>query len=468
MDGKEIAIIKPHSFEKAKQHIQKFSEQTSPDVGIDKVDETNWLIFDHDVTGEEFNDRIRQIQNYLVKFNTLHTDFIKEFGKVYEALESLDGEYIPAILVAVKAAAEASDQAKAAQADIQKSVEALKKVVEVLKKHQNQLDDLKLDRLEHLKDIDGIWRKSNQTKKNVDSIKRDSTKLKNQLTELENTVKLLHEFADELINYEHLEDVDKAWQDVLTLGKNLSGITEKLGNLATRINAKEESVKKIEEKLEELGQYEHLQDIDGIWADVESHKKMLADLEKTSSDNTRNIGMLESDISTFATFKAELEKQEHLNQIDEIWKRAEENRNTLVQVKTDIIRNKEADNQLAKSMDEEKAIAENHADRIAQMEDASIRHQSSLNQLISIKHIFDVGSLWNQSAQHTEQIGSLERNVTTNASVIEELKKQIVDERNKHEDEMELMREKLKNAYYLGGGAIALAVVGIVLGVIGF
>lgn len=138
-------IIKPHSFEDAKNHIQTFSNRTSLDLELSRVSSSGGLFgwFDHKVTGDELNNVTSQIQDYLIKFNGLHADFINEFGQVYKALESLDNEYIPAILSAVKGAERASEQAKAAHNDIKKSIEAEKKIVKVLEEHKEKLDKLK-------------------------------------------------------------------------------------------------------------------------------------------------------------------------------------------------------------------------------------------------------------------------------------------------------------------------------------
>ena len=138
-------IIKPHSFEAAKNHIEQFSKNTPTNLEIEKVETEGgflWL-FDHNVTGDELNRVTAQIQECLVYFNNLQAEFIKEFGQVYKALESLDGEYIPAICSAIKGAEIASNQAKEAQIDIKKTIEALKKIIDILKEHKTKLDKLK-------------------------------------------------------------------------------------------------------------------------------------------------------------------------------------------------------------------------------------------------------------------------------------------------------------------------------------
>lgn len=89
-----------HNFEIAKERLKEFSETESEKIQIRKVNEDFFIIFDHKVTGEEFNDRMNVVQKHLVDLNENINKIIKEFGQVYNALEALDKEYIAAILKA--------------------------------------------------------------------------------------------------------------------------------------------------------------------------------------------------------------------------------------------------------------------------------------------------------------------------------------------------------------------------------
>jgi hypothetical protein len=215
----EYEIIKPHSFENAKKHIKAFSNRTSPDLGLDKVSTSGGLFgwFDHNVTGEELNKVTGQIQDYLIKFNGLHSDFINEFGQIYKALESLDKEYIPAILSAVKGAERASEQAKKAQEDIKKIIDGQKKTIKILEDHK-----AKLDKLKYLTNIDEIWNTSRTLKKDMDSFKGKSDELRKQLGNLEGSIKALQKFANEILDYEHLENVDEMWGKIVSFEDELS------------------------------------------------------------------------------------------------------------------------------------------------------------------------------------------------------------------------------------------------------
>jgi len=147
-----ISDLKFTSFENAKNNIQAFANRNTADFGLATVPSSGGLfkLGDHKVTGDELNNITSQVQGHLVKINGVTTDLIKEFGQVYTALESLDKEYIPAILSAVKGAETASNQAKnaaehakVAQEDIRKTVKEQKKIIKVLEDHKAKLDKLK-------------------------------------------------------------------------------------------------------------------------------------------------------------------------------------------------------------------------------------------------------------------------------------------------------------------------------------
>ena len=214
-------IIKPHSFEDAKQHIHAFSGRTSSNLGLEKVNDSGGLFgwFEHTVTGTELNKVTAQVQDYLIKFNELHIDFIKEFGQVYKALESLDKEYIPAILSAIKGAETASNQAKAAQIDIKKTIEAQKKIITVLERHKE-----KLDKLNHLENIDEIWNDIRKLNQEISAYKNNFESAQKQVLRLEGSLKAVQKYADSLLNYEHLEDVDEIWERVSSHNNEISKI----------------------------------------------------------------------------------------------------------------------------------------------------------------------------------------------------------------------------------------------------
>lgn len=410
----EYEIIKPHSFENAKKHIKTFSNRTSPDLGLDKVSTSGGLFgwFDHNVTGEELNKVTGQIQDYLIKFNGLHSDFINEFGQVYKALESLDKEYIPAILSAVKGAERASEQAKKAQEDIKKIIDGQKKTIKILEDHK-----AKLDKLKHLTNIDEIWNTSRTLKKDMDSFKGKSDELKKQLGNLEGSIKALQKFADEILDYEHLENVDEMWEKIVSFEDELSEKSAKIEDLISTTESNAHMLEEISNSISFLNEIEHLRDIDAVWSDVEKHKKDLLELQRASKDASGGIKDLKTSVSELLGFKKDLEQQKHLNEIDHIFDKVED---AEAEIKT---------------------------------------HTEKLDKLYQAEHIQDVDKLWSLSIENSERIKELKGKVDDNASGIEELKNQL----SSVTSDIEQIKGKIKIALLLGGCAVAIIVVEIIL-----
>ena len=147
-------IIQTHDFENAKNQIKEFAENTPDELQLCKFPTTDGIfeIFDHKVTGAELNNFVAKLQEIIIALKARENDFTKEFGQVYTAFESLDKDYIQGILVAVKSAESASQEAKTAQEDLKVVIDRLEKTVESLDKFKAEIKAYA-----HLKDIDYLW-----------------------------------------------------------------------------------------------------------------------------------------------------------------------------------------------------------------------------------------------------------------------------------------------------------------------
>lgn len=144
-------IIQAHNFEEAIRKIECFSNSIPEDLRLRKFEEKCGLfnLFDHNVTGEEMNDFIRDLQSLLIKSNENTRSLYAEFKEVYNAFDALDKEYIQAILLSIDASTNASSRALEAQEEIAKTIEALQLTVSSLKNFKGsvseQLQALKSD-----------------------------------------------------------------------------------------------------------------------------------------------------------------------------------------------------------------------------------------------------------------------------------------------------------------------------------
>ena len=111
------SLIKKHNFDKAKTHIQSFSNKLPSNPAFERVEVDGGLFGwgDHKVTGSEMNNFIGKVQDRLISVNDSLRKIVKEFREVYSAFDSLDTEYISGILSSVEAAEKASGEALTAQ-----------------------------------------------------------------------------------------------------------------------------------------------------------------------------------------------------------------------------------------------------------------------------------------------------------------------------------------------------------------
>lgn len=155
-------IIQRPNFELAKGKILSASKKGPSTVRLDQF-RTNGTIItwnNHNITGDEANTLlVIPLQKTLTSHNTDIQNLFQIAKDIYEALDSLDKEYIAGIVGAVNAAKEASDQALKANNDIKRTIEALQKTVNILNNFKNDISDK----------LDTFIKDSNQTKESINN-----------------------------------------------------------------------------------------------------------------------------------------------------------------------------------------------------------------------------------------------------------------------------------------------------------
>lgn len=142
-------------FKKSKKDIDELAKRVSKKSELPMLAETEeGLFFIHDaiVKAEDVNKITKKIQASLKENNNQLIEIYKFFGFVAAAFDSLDQDYLQRILVNMEMAKEANKKAVRGLEENQKLIESQKMVIEVLKKHKDDLDEL-----QHLKDIDMFY-----------------------------------------------------------------------------------------------------------------------------------------------------------------------------------------------------------------------------------------------------------------------------------------------------------------------
>ena len=123
-------------------------------------------------------------------------------------------------------------------------------------------------------------------------------------------VSALKIFKDKLEEYRHLNDIDQIWRDI-----------ENHSSILAESKRKEEQFL-INLKTIEIANNDIIKQQDTLKKEKEKLEKQYIKLDTHQSETDKNITILK-------TFKNKLDKYEHLNDIDQIWKNIENHSSTL-------------------------------------------------------------------------------------------------------------------------------------------
>lgn len=435
-------VIQYHDFENAKKEIKKFSEQTTTDLDLRRVDDSkgvgeflgDWFFGrgigkDHLVKGEELNDLTSQIQTHLHSINNTQINLIKEFGQVYSALEALDKDYIQAILVSIKATEKTSEGIQKTQEQIKKIVENQRKTLEELKKFKQ-----KLDGYAHLGDIDKIW--------------DDYQKWHQEMALLSKDISTTKEHSKE-----NIKKVDALRIALTAVEKTTGDLSVQFSQMIKRLD----SVTAFTSALEIIT---HLQDVDEMWDSLaiahNSIKNISSDIkgiQETASKHQKEIDKLVAFIEKVSFLK-------HLMDVDRIWMCTEEQNNHLKEI--DRI-NEEQANKLDALAKENETIANS-----ASTNEENIRKlNQKINKFNGMAHLEDVDSTWDTVNKHSEQLLAIEKqNDAVVASIQknkEDAEERIANSILETNSMIESLKKKITYAYWIAGGIAGLAIIELLL-----
>ena len=277
-----MTMVKKHNFTKSIQQIEEFGKMATKEIEITPVQtEGTFIPFnDHNVTGDELNDVITEIQEHLIEVNKLQIKFVREFSNVYDAFNYLDKDYIDAInnnihsigvvskqaLTASKQANEAAIQAQMANKNVEAAVDTQKKIVDTLCIFKADIDKIK-----HIWNIDEIWENTEDAREKINKL------------------------GDEL--------------------KKLHGVVD-----ATALQT-ENSYNRIQEQLNNLSA-----DINQAFALGEQANEAAIQAQMANKNVEEAVDTQKKIVDTLCIFKADIDKIKHIWNIDEIWENTEDAR----------------------------------------------------------------------------------------------------------------------------------------------
>lgn len=419
------------------------------------------------------------------------------------------------------------------QVEIEKSVANISKIVATLKVFKEKLDGYK-----HLTDIDKVWNDcksiqseirvvsenitkfskkaaediattNNKNKALSDQVNKDILTLHNEVKsfkeffselseKLESTANLLDSqipvikelasFAEQLKNIEHLDDADSMWEDISQTKGNLVTVENSLQSIEADILQMGKHLEEIDSFVAVMEGYNHLQDIDNMWDDIDICKKniektngiiqaqqmVLDNLAATSENHTESIATLSKNlvdaekyaadsrnlIIKLEVFREEVSALNHLMEVDEIWKQTEEHQIRI------------------KRVEQESKV---HTDELNDLEqnDSKMRESITLNtheisllktykdELSGISHLDDVDGMWNNIEDHMSKLIECEKRDSELTDTIqknkEEVNENIAEAAQATNVAIEILAKKVRYAYWIAGGSAGLAIVELIL-----
>ena len=435
-------VIQYHDFENAKNEIKKFSEQTTTDLDLKRVDDSkgvgeflgDWILgrgigLNHKVTGEELNELTSQIQKHLHSINNTQIKLIKEFGQVYGALEALDKDYIQAILVSIKATEETSEGIQKTQEQIKKIVENQRKTLEELKKFKQ-----KLDGYAHLGDIDKVW--------------SDCQKWYKEMNALSKAIDGATERSKESVKKSDtaIITLSAAEKDIAGLSQQVNGLIDKLESIIIFTTAME--------------QVTHLKDIDEMYESLSVAHDSIRGLDSEIESIKKTMSQNQKDINGLLDFMKKLSTLNHLMEVDENWRQTEDHKNRINKVEQEGKSNTDRLSKLAQSDEKMRESIDSNVHDICSLKEYK-------DKLECIAHLNDVDIIWENVEEHTSRIIEFEKGNEALAATVqkdkEEVDKSIADATETANVAIEHLTKKVKYAYWIAGGSAGLAIIELIL-----
>lgn len=408
-------VIQTHDFEEAKLAIKKFSEETNTELDFQYVDDKKglgeWLadaIFgggiglNHKVTGEELNDLTVQIEAHLLDINTMQINLIKQFRKVYEALEALDKDYIQGILIAVKENELTSDRLEKDHQNLKRLQKNQERTLEELIKFKT-----KLDAYAHLSDVDKIWNDfqmwhaessklmasvtavtelSNENEASIKALLCTQKAVASKIGEISDSldvqiarIESVISFMDKLNSIVHLSDVDKLWESLTDAQADLQKLCAEMVDARTAITKNAEDISKIQEFVDLHSRQAHLNDVDAMWGKTEEHTTQIASLQE-QDETIKDI--IKKNKETADQTASELQKKDE--QLDKL---IQNNKETVDQEVADLQENDAAAMKLIK---ENKLLVEQ---ALAEANEQTTTMMQQLNKKLMYAYLIAGGSL---------------------------------------------------------------------------
>ena len=304
VDGKNV--LEPVNLDENKEEIMRQRQSVPSWQELTYFKENTGLLdlFDAYVKGKDLNDLVETLQSVFSTIYAREINMYDQLDIVFQTVEAIHKGSIEGIIHAIQAAQKAI-------ADAEYAIETIQGTLTILQEFKDQLEE----NTEHLNDIDILWDTAQQLDSDIKEVKAS---LSEKTQEINANSKVLMELKTRLDKIKHINDIDEMYKDLYdicrTFERENKGIKDRINGIAEEIQQLEKFQKSIEK-------IKHLNDVDTIFTEL---KELQGDVEENKESLKTDISAIQAKVEGLEGFRKELEKTEHLRDVDAIW---EENNN---------------------------------------------------------------------------------------------------------------------------------------------
>lgn len=358
------------------------------------------------------------------------------------------------------------------QFEIKQQLEKNNQIMNILNSFRKKLEEY-----EHLTDIDKIWNDcktiQNETQIVSDRISKFLKKITDDIASVNNKNKSLSEQVN--------RDIFNIRNETQSYKDTFSDLTKKIEATADLLDNQIQVIKEISVLTERLKNVIHISDVDSMWDDIINVKENSETIENSIKDIDADIVKMQENIYEIKSFIDVLNGYEHLQDIDKMWGDLNAITTNIKDINDDIKGNKEdiqTHQSIIKRLEHENNLHKNKLNELLNADDEMRKSISSnvheinclkeyKDNLEGILHLYDVDIIWKDVEKHTSLLNESEKRDEELSVTIqknkEELDKNISDSVQTSKAAIESLTKKVKYAYYIAGGAAGLAIIELVL-----
>lgn len=258
------------------------------------------------------------------------------------------------------------------------------------------------------------------TEKTSESIQSTQEQIKKIIGDQKKTLEVLKRFKEKLDGYNHLNDIDKIWASYHKCYNEIDILSNSISRTMSLSKANEEK--------------------------TEEFKITLRDTEIKINDLSNKVNQQIAKLEAIIDFISELEKIVHLQDIDEMWE----------------------------SLSNINISLTNISNKLSSFKNSISKQQSDIEILLSFmenlsdyKHLKDIDDIWSSNKLHYSQLSQLEKQRDELKSIIITIKENtdatIESVIEKNDIAVQMLTKKIKYAYLIAGGTLAVAIIELIM-----